>query len=293
MVLAPLDASRRWIIAGFALFFLSSAVNLINQGSALWHAGFRFDVQAYLSPVSALLVLWGWSILSRFEVRDSAQRRALVAGFLALAAQFAVSCFGELMQRTRFLLPLDRYNGAFWLMLLANAISAIGFTYAAHTTRRTQVSADTTGPRELSHSPGSYLIFAGYALVALALIVILYFDVANQFFVVAGLRNAFQTFAQPLAAILTAAGWWFISGLSLRDQHQRALIHQAYWMLGLALAATAVQQFLAVSEVSVLTRYTWEIWMIAFGAALGAVGFILSSRREPAPATSDGRAHAA
>jgi hypothetical protein len=285
MAASKLELSRRWIGAGFFLFALSSIANLISLGTMIFHLGLRLEVQMLLDPVSALLTLMGWLFLTRYQPRDSSQSKVLVSGFLAFALQFAALGLGQLL-RASSVVPISRTNAPYWLTLLGYFVATLGFLLAFNLVRNSTASSVASSTPVSSAPPSSRLIFAGYAIIALSLLMILYFDVSNQFFAVAGFRNDVQTFTQPVAALLTAVGWWFLSRLDARDGEQQFLIHQAYWALGLALAANAIQEIFAISEVSGLTRFTWELWINAVGYVVAAVGFILTARGPAALARS-------
>ena len=285
MAISKLEFSRRWIGAGFLLFALASIGNLLSFGNTIFHVGVRLEVQMLFDPVSALLTLMGWLFLTQLRSRDSFQSKLLAAGFLALALQFAALSLGQILRASGVVI-INWSSAQFWLALTGYVAATVGFLMAFNFIRGSGESARVPERPTSSAPASSRLIFVGFALLAISSMVILYFDVSNRLFTVVGIHNVIENFTQPMAALFAALGWWFLSHLDGRDDEQRTLIHQAYWALGLALAANAIQQFLAISEVSGLSQFTWELWISAVGCVVAAVGFILTARRPVAIAKS-------
>ena len=282
MAVTRMELSSRWIGAGFALLALASITNLFALGTTIFHIGFRYGLEIFLYPVSALLSLTGWWFLTRYRPRDTSQNHSLRAGFLALALQFAALGLGEVF-RANSVVFIDWSSAQFWLASLGYVVTMIGFLMAVSCLR---ARVETPEVATTSTSPFSLLIFVGFALIAVSSLVILYHYVVNQFFTAMGWRAMVEIFPQPLSSLFAAVGWWFLCHLGARDEEQRTLLLQSYWALGLASAVLAISEFLVLSGVAGLSQFTWEVWLYAAGSAVAAVGFILTARAPVALAES-------
>jgi hypothetical protein len=177
-----MELSSRWIGGGFALLALASITNLFALGTTIFHIGFRYGLEIFLYPVSALLTLTGWWLLTRYRPRDTSQNHSLRAGFLALALQFAALGLGEVF-RANSVVFINWSSAQFWLASLGYVVTMIGFLMAVSCLR---ARVETPEVATTSTSPFSLLIFVGFALIAVSSLVILYHYVVNQFFTAMG-----------------------------------------------------------------------------------------------------------